>query len=55
METVIVALQILCVAGLALGTALSLYQLMHGSKERFSYAVANDFETGYRRLARNRR
>jgi hypothetical protein len=55
METVIVVLQILCVAGLALGTALSLYQLMHGSNERFSYTVANDFETGYRRLARNRR
>jgi len=56
METVIIVLQILCVAGLALGTALSLYQLMlQGSNERFSYAVANDFETGYLRLVRSRR
>jgi hypothetical protein len=57
METVIIALQTLCAAGLALGTALSMYQLMQRRKvtDRFSYAVANDFETGYRRLARNRR
>ena len=57
METVIIALQILCVAGLALGTALSMYQLMQRSNvtDRFNYAVANDFETGYRRLVRNRR
>ncbi|HYU70633.1 MAG TPA: hypothetical protein VEL09_15020 [Burkholderiales bacterium] len=57
METVIVALQTLCFAGLALGTALSIYQLMQRDKDtdRFSYAVANDFETGFRRLARSRR
>jgi hypothetical protein len=57
MEIVIVVLQILCVAGLALGTALSMYQLMQRSKvtDRFTYAVANDFETGYRRLVRSRR
>ena len=57
METVIIVLQTLCVAGLVLGTALSMYQLMQRCKvtDRFSYAVANDFETGYRRLARNRR
>ena len=55
MEIVILVLQILCVAGLALGTALSLYQLMQGSNERFTYAVANDFETGFRRLVRSRR
>jgi hypothetical protein len=56
METIIIVLQILCVAGLALGTALSLYQLMQGSNDkRYTYAVANDFETGYRRLARIRR
>ena len=55
MEIAIVALQILCVAGLALGTALSLYQVMQGGNDRFTYAVANDFETGYRRLVRNRR
>jgi hypothetical protein len=57
METIILVLQILCVAGLSLGTALSLYQLMQGGNdtERFSYAVANDFEIGFRRLARIRR
>ena len=60
MEIAIVALQTLCFAGLALGTALSLYQLMQGSNDKgrfaFNYAVANDFETGYRRRgARNRR
>ena len=57
MEIVIIALQNLCVAGLALGTALSMYQLMQRCKltDRFTYAVANDFETGYRRLVRNRR
>jgi hypothetical protein len=55
MDTIIVVLQILCVAGLALGTALSLYQLMHYSNEGFNYTVANDFETGFRRLARIRR
>ncbi len=57
METVIVALQTLCFAGLALGTVLSIYQLMQRDKDtdRFSYAVANDFETGFRRLARSRR
>ena len=57
METVIIVLQTLCAAGLGLGTALSMYQLMQRCKvtDRFSYAVANDFETGYRRLARSRR
>jgi hypothetical protein len=56
METAILVLQILCAAGLALGTALSLYQLlMQSGNERFTHAVANDFETGYRRLVRNRR
>ena len=57
METVIVALQTLCFAGLALGTALSMYQLMQRDMDtdRFGYAVANDFETGFRRLARSRR
>jgi hypothetical protein len=55
METIIVVFQILCVAGLALGVALSMYQLMRGSNERFSFSVANDFETGFRRLARIRR
>jgi hypothetical protein len=55
MEIVILALQILCVAGLALGTALSLYQLMQSSNDRFTYLTATDFETGFRRLVRNRR
>ena len=58
METVIIVLQIVCVAVLALGTALSLYELMQLSgreAQRLDYAVANDFETDYRRVARNRR
>jgi len=57
METAIVALQTLCFAGLALGTALSMYQLMQRDRvtDHFRYAVANDFETGFRRLARSRR
>jgi len=57
MEAVIVMFQSLCAAGLALGTALSMYQLMQRDKvtDHFRYAVANDFETGYRRLVRNRR
>ena len=57
MEAIIVTFQSLCVAGLVLGTALSMCQLAQRDQysRRFSYAVANDFETGYRRLARNRR
>ena len=57
MEAIIVTFQSLCVAGLALGTALSMYQLAQRDKdsERFSYAVANDFGTGYRRMVRSRR
>jgi hypothetical protein len=58
METVIIVLQILCIAGLALGTALSLYEVMQRSSheaKRFDYTVANDFETDYRRVARERR
>ncbi len=57
METVIIALPILCVASLALGTALSMYQVMQRCKvtDRFTSVVANDFQTGYRRLVRNRR
>jgi hypothetical protein len=41
-----------------LGTALSLYEIMQRSgreAKRFDYAVANDFETNYRRFARDRR
>jgi len=57
METIILVLQILCVAVLACGTALSMFQLMQGSREmeRFGYAASNDFETGFRRLARARK
>jgi len=58
MENLIVMFQTLCVAGLALGSALSFYQMtLHGSRatQRFSYAAANDFETGFRRLMRDRR
>jgi len=56
MVTIIIVLQILCAAGLSLGTALSMYQLMQRCTvtDRFSYRVSNDFETGYRRLARIR-
>lgn len=56
MGTIIIVLQILCVAGLSLGIALSMYQLMQRCNvtDRFRYGVANDFETGYRRLARIR-
>jgi len=54
---IVITLQTLCVAGLALGTTLSMYQLMQRCKvtDRFTYAVANDFETGRRRMVRNRR
>jgi hypothetical protein len=53
-ETVIVAIQILCAAGLVLGTVLFVYQLMQRCDERFSFAAANDFETGFRRVLRHR-
>jgi len=53
-ETVIAAIQILCAAGLVLGTVLSVYQLMQRCDERFSFAAANDFETGFRRSLRRR-
>jgi hypothetical protein len=58
METVIIVLQIVCVAVLALGTALSLYEIMQrsgGEAKRVDYAVADDFETNFRRIARERR
>ena len=58
METVIIVLQIVCVASLAVGTALSLYEIMQRSDSEakgFDYAIANDFETEYRRAARDRR
>lgn len=58
METLIITFQTLCAAGLVLGSALSFYQLAQRSSretQRFSYAAANDFETGFRRLARARR
>jgi hypothetical protein len=54
---IVITLQTLCVASLALGTTLSMYQLMQRRKvtDRITYAVANEFETGYRRMVRNRR
>ncbi|HEY6239775.1 MAG TPA: hypothetical protein VIW78_02950 [Burkholderiales bacterium] len=58
MDTLIVMFQTLCVAGLALGSALSFYQMsLRASRQtqRFTYAAANDFETGFRRLMRARR
>ena len=57
METVTIILQIVCVAGLALGTGLSLYEIMqHSSREakRLDYATASDFESGHRSIARSR-
>ncbi len=52
METVIIVLQTMCVAVLALGAALSLYEIMQRSSS--DDAVANDLETGFRHLARSR-
>jgi len=53
-ETIVAAIQILCAAGLALGIVLSVYQLMQRRDARFSFAAANDFETGFRRSLRRR-
>jgi hypothetical protein len=61
METVILVFQILCVALLAVGTGFSMFQLMQQSvkggrmTDRFSYSVANDFETDFLRVTRGRR
>jgi hypothetical protein len=61
METMILVFQILCVALLAMGTGFSMFHLMQQSTQggrmadRFSYSVANDFETDFRRVARGRR
>jgi hypothetical protein len=57
MDTLILVIQVTCVAGLACGTALSIFQLVKPGREveGFSFARANDFETGFRRLARSRR
>ena len=56
MDAVIVAIQIMCVAGLAFGTALSIFQMKSARRDApdFDFSVANDFETGFRRMARNR-
>jgi hypothetical protein len=55
-ETLIVAIQSLCGAGLVFGIALSIYSGARPSKEskRFDFATANDFESGHRRWARGR-
>jgi len=57
MDTLILVIQIACVAGLACGTALSMFQLVKpgDNTEGFSFAAVNDFEPGVRRLARKRR
>lgn len=61
MDTVILVFQILCVALLAAGTGFSMVHLVQQSTkggrmtDRFSYSVANDFETDFRRVARGRR
>jgi len=56
MSTLILVIQVACVAGLACGTALSIFQLVKPGREAkgFSFAAVNDFEPGVRRLARNR-
>ena len=56
-ETLIVAIQSLCGAGLVFGIALSIYSgARPAAKEtkRFDFATANDFETGHRRWVRGR-
>ena len=57
METMILVFQFLCVALLAAGTGFSIFHLMQQSTiaDRFSYGAANDFETDFRRIARERR
>ena len=56
-DTVVTAMQSLCGVGLILGIALSVYAGARPTKEakRFTFATANDFETGHRRWARRRR
>jgi hypothetical protein len=56
MNALIIAIQIMCVAGLAFGTVLSIFQMKRTSPDMqgFDFAAANDFETGFRRMARNR-
>ena len=57
METLILTMQVMCVAGLAFGTTLSIFQLVKPARDMhgFDFAAANDFEPGFRRLVRNRR
>lgn len=57
MDTLILTIQIMCVAGLAFGTALSMFQLVKPGRDvqGFDFAAANDFEPGFRRLVRSRR
>jgi hypothetical protein len=55
MDALITGFQILCTAGLMLGGALTLYQQLtqrRGQVERFGYAVASDFDIGFRRARR---
>jgi len=55
-ETLIVAIQSLCGAGLVFGIALSIYSGARPSQDnkRFDLATAHDFETGHRRWTRGR-
>lgn len=57
MDTLILVIQIACVAGLACGTALSIFQLVKPGHDMkgLSFVMANDFEGGFRRIARSRR
>ena len=57
MDILVTAIQSLCGVGLVLGIVLSLYQGARPLNETrgLDYSTANDFETGHRRWARNRR
>jgi hypothetical protein len=54
MDALIVAIQVMCVAGLAFGTVLSIFQMQTSRGKDLEFAAGNDFETGFRRMARNR-
>jgi len=57
--TIVTVIQILCVGLLAFGVVLSAIQLAQRkvgrNMRRFSFAVANDFETDFVRVARSAR
>lgn len=56
MDTLILAIQIACVAGLAGGAALTMFQLAKPGQdtEGFNFALSDDFKSGARRFVRDR-